>query len=105
MHKPIKKYFSLFFLFLFLFPLVEKEVHALQHNMDVHCTASDIHLHQLEHHCAICDFTVTDSNTPASSSYQLIIAVSQLAFKPFIASIYIPDAFQDLPSRAPPVNA
>ena len=103
MHKQVKKYFSFFFLFLFLFPVIEKEMHSFECDTDVHCTASEIHFHNLEHHCGICDFTVTDSNTPANTDYQLINQVHLFLFQQFNESTHINTAFQHLPSRAPPL--
>jgi hypothetical protein len=103
MQKQIKKYLSLFFLVLFLFPMVEKEAHAFLHSTDEHCVASDFHFHKLEHHCAICDFTATDSSTPTNSDYQFVITVNTFLFQPLVQSTHTPGAFQDLPTRAPPI--
>jgi hypothetical protein len=103
LHQQLKKYCSVFFLFLFLFPLAEKEMHALEHSSDAHCTASDIHLHSLEHHCAICDFTITDSDKPTDIAVHFILSVSSFSFQQLTESVHTPSAFQDLPSRAPPI--
>lgn len=99
----IKKYLAFILLFLFLFPLIEKEVHTFECDTDVHCTASEIHFHNLEHHCGICDFTITDSNTPANTDYPLINSVHLFVFQLFNESTHINTAFQHLPSRAPPI--
>ncbi|MGQ0827798.1 MAG: hypothetical protein ACT4ON_05335 [Bacteroidota bacterium] len=101
--KHIKKYLSLFCLILFLFPLVEKNVHAFEHYDEVHCNSTDKHFHELEHTCSLCDFTITESYS-AESDYQLIISAKQFLFHPFIESVNTPHAFQDLPARAPPVS-
>ena len=103
MHKQIKQIVSFFLLSLFLFPMVEKEVHEAIHSADVHCTAGSKHFHNLEHHCSICDFTITDSNRPTDFNYQLVISSKQFSFQAFTESLDIPEAFQLLPSRAPPI--
>jgi hypothetical protein len=103
MRKEIKKYFSLVLLFLFLFPMVEKEVHAFEHSADEHCSTNEKHFHNLEHHCGICDFTLANSNELTAVYYQFVIPVKLFPFQPLIESIHIPGAFQNLPSRAPPV--
>lgn len=101
--QQVKKYLSLFFLFLFLFPMAEKGIHAFEHQSDLHCSAADKHFHTLEHTCSLCDFTITDSNYPAQNEYSLIISVQQFLFHPFIESVNTPCAFQNIPARAPPV--
>jgi hypothetical protein len=99
----LKKYLSIFFLLLFLFPIVEKEAHAFEHIADVHCTANQKHFHSLEHHCILCDFINTDSNKPTDINYQFILAAEAFLFQPHIECVNIPDAFYNLPARAPPV--
>ncbi len=104
MLKLIKKYCSIFFLLLFLFPAAEKEFHAYKHIGESHCNERAAkHFHEAEHHCSICDFTSTDSNTPAKSQYTAVIAVSNSFYNPFAESVNTPNAFQNLPSRAPPI--
>ena len=83
--------------------MAEKEVHALEHSSDAHCTANDIHFHTLEHHCAICDFTVTDSDKPTPIAVQFIVSINSFSFLQLTESVHIPGAFQNLPSRAPPL--
>ncbi len=103
MHKQVKKYFPVIFLFLFLFPMVEKEIHALEHSTDVHCSSYDFHFHDLEHNCSICDFTIADSYSKSTIDYQLISSVYPLFFQNCIESIYSTTSFKHLPSRAPPL--
>ena len=103
MHQQLKKYISFFFLFLFLFPTIEKQLHAFEHREDVHCTAVNKHFHTQEHSCSICDFTITDSNASPDVDFQFIISAKHFSFQPFIESVNTPNAFQNLPSRAPPV--
>lgn len=103
MNQQSKKYFSIFFLFLFLFPLAEKEIHALEHKADIHCGATDKHFHSVEHNCSICDFTNTTTTSAPETSSQFIISFQQFSFLPFIESITTANAFHHLPARAPPV--
>lgn len=103
MYKELQKYLSLVLLVLFLFPMVEQQLHAFEHSADKHCTASTKHFHEQEHHCDICDFTLTDSNCSANADYQYIVSVQHALFSSVIESLYIPGIFQNLPSRAPPV--
>jgi len=103
MQKHFKKYFSVFFLALLLFPMVEKQVHAYEHRDDIHCSATDKHFHTLEHSCSICDYTSTDSNPSAENRITFYITAVNFQHTCFSAGINIPTAFQDLPSRAPPL--
>jgi hypothetical protein len=56
--RVLKKGISVFFLALFLFPLVQKELHALEHANDFHCSSALNHFHEKEHFCSLCDFIV-----------------------------------------------
>ena len=103
MHKQIKQIVSFILLFIFLFPLVERELHTSEHLRDNHCTTGNKHFHNLEHHCSICDFTITDSNKPNDVDYQLVVSFKQFSFQSFSENPNIPCAFQLLPSRAPPI--
>ena len=103
MHKRLTKYLSLFLLLTFLFPIAEKQVHAFEHSTDKHCTASDKHFHEQEHHCDICDITLTDTGFPAAANYRFIASVHTFLFSLPYESVYHPGTFQNLPARAPPV--
>ncbi len=78
-------------------------MHAFEHRADLHCTATDKHFHTLEHSCSICDFTITDSNAAPETDVQFIISVHSFSHQSLIESVNTPTAFQDLPSRAPPI--
>lgn len=55
--RKLKAITALFFLFLFLFPQVEKGIHDLEHADDTHCTdVSEAHFHELSHLCSLCDY-------------------------------------------------
>lgn len=57
MHRLAKSAISLFFLLALLYPLTEKTLHELSHANDEFCDDfSQVHLHQEEHHCEVCDF-------------------------------------------------
>jgi hypothetical protein len=103
MQKKINKYFSLFCLLLFLFPLAEKQVHAFHHTEDPHCLASDKHFHALEHNCSICDFTVTDSGSPAENNFVFITSEFKFSYNFFKENSHSTDLHHYLPARAPPL--
>lgn len=103
MHKRVKKYYAFFFLFLLLFPLVEKGIHALEHHNEIHCTITDKHFHEQEHECSICAFTITDSNGLPSNDLSFVIPSQNFSYQEFTQRISIPFAFSNLPSRAPPI--
>jgi hypothetical protein len=83
--------------------MLEKGIHAFEHKADIHCTATDKHFHKAEHHCAICELTITNSTYLVTTDFQLHISVQHFLFLPFIESINTLDAFQYLPARAPPI--
>lgn len=52
----------LFLLSVFLYPFLQKEIHAIEHAGDFRCTTlTQTHLHQEQHHCSVCDFAVTSA--------------------------------------------
>jgi hypothetical protein len=103
MSKSTTKYFSIFFLLLFLFPLAEKQAHAFQHHNDLHCSATNKHFHSEEHICSICDFNTTDSNTLSENYFSFVVTCFDLSFTPFAESTNSLQPFHHLPSRAPPI--
>jgi hypothetical protein len=62
MLKQVKKYFSLVAFIVFLFPLVAGNIHNIQHADDSHCRHAKHHLHQPEHHCLLCDYSISSTN-------------------------------------------
>jgi hypothetical protein len=103
MYQQLKKYGSLFLLLLFLFPLVEKEIHNYEHTTDEHCLSTDAHFHTERHNCSICDYTLSNPHFITDADVVIICTSHHFSFHPFTESIHSPAAFQDLPSRAPPV--
>lgn len=66
----LKRFISLLTLVVFLFPLVVEEVHTYEHRHDTHCTETgETHLHELEHHCKICDFVPLLSDKPVPHQF------------------------------------
>ncbi len=98
MCKEIKKYLTFVLLFLFLFPMVEKELHALEHSADKHCIANEKHFHELEHHCDICDLNITtpftlsnfDNRAPFRFSEKLIFCSHTAIFISSPANSFLP---------------
>ncbi|HNP47368.1 MAG TPA: hypothetical protein PKL85_00965 [Bacteroidia bacterium] len=77
----LKKYLSVFFLLLFLFPTATEIVHQYEHCNDFHCTEkSNVHLHQLEHHCFICDLV------PVTADQSILLTFD--SFVPFFTDEY-----------------
>ena len=72
----LRKYISVSFLALFLFPLLEKEVHALEHADIFRCKASDQHFHELHPTCSVCDFIVPAATEPSRQDYDFSLCVS-----------------------------
>ena len=102
MRQLFRKYGSVFLLLLFLFPLVEKQLHIYDHLDDTRCLATDKHFHEQEHSCRICEFTLTDSGVLPDIHFRFILSETLSRFQSFTESVHIPEAFQNLPSRAPP---
>lgn len=103
MLKYLKIPLIFFLLFLFLFPLIRKGVHAFEHSADQHCSASEKHFHDLEQHCNVCDFTLTDSSFPEIIVFQLITSVRPFVFQHLNEGTCTSSVFQLLPSRASPI--
>jgi hypothetical protein len=103
MKQTIIKYFSIFLLSIFLFPLVDKEIHAFEHAGDSHCTSINKHFHTAEHHCPICDFTFTSSENPKKADNSITIFASSFSYTPSINSIYELNTIDNTGSRAPPI--
>ncbi len=102
MNQLLKKYGSFFLLLLFLFPLVEKQLHIYDHAADLHCNASDKHYHEMEHSCSICEFTIADSPPVPDTFLSIIIVEFPCYFQVLNELVKSSITFQDIPSRAPP---
>jgi len=100
--QKLKKIFAVFSLLVFLFPLVETEIHDYAHADDFHCTAATQHLHKAEHHCSLCDFTSHFSAAPSFNDYHFRLSkITILHF--FSSEDHYPIQSRDfLSPRAPP---
>ncbi|MFY9308348.1 MAG: hypothetical protein WAQ28_04780 [Bacteroidia bacterium] len=103
MRKELQKYISIAVLLLFLFPMVEKQVHAFEHLSDKHCTANEKHFHELEHHCDVCVFTLGDSSPETGADYHFINSSEQFTYSISVERVYIKRILTNLPARAPPI--
>ena len=82
--------------------MAEKAKHDFAHTLDTHCTTGSKHFHNLEHNCALCDFSINDTHFPVDASTQFVILLNGISFNSVTESVNIPNAFQDIPSRGPP---
>ena len=98
-----KSVFSAFLLTLFLFPLVEKEIHVLHHVESFHCKASDQHFHEQQHTCSICDFIVPVTIAPAQPVYDFSIYATSSFVISFREAKVISSPKYFVSLRAPPV--
>ncbi len=57
--KTFRKYFLLFLLLSFLFPIGEKVIHDIEHFNDDCCEIKNIHYCKASHTCFICDYIFT----------------------------------------------
>jgi len=90
-------------LLLFLFPQAQKGWHDFEHRHDFHCESSDVHLHQLEHVCEVCDITVVVGLENKFINYDIFLNAIRIAFSNGNAITFPVCFWQSLPSRAPPV--
>jgi hypothetical protein len=103
MHKITKQLSSLSFLLLFLFPLVEKQLHAMEHADDIHCNATDKHFHEAEHSCSICDYTFSDTPSELKAEYSFFLSTINFEYIGFHPILNSGSETLLLPSRAPPI--
>lgn len=98
----LRKYFSIFTLAVFLFPLVVEEVHTYGHRNDFHCTASDTHFHELEHHCTICDYIpYTSDNTFQENTFSFLEIYTTVCFN-YYESVAVLNRHFNFSLRGPP---
>jgi hypothetical protein len=70
---------SFLFLLLFIYPLVEKELHAFQHSDDFHCASATAHFHTPEVKCSFCDVFIQEI-TDASDDQPAYLAPAPTLF-------------------------
>jgi hypothetical protein len=90
-------------LLLFLFPLVEKGIHAFEHEDEEDCLAyEDIHLHEKHHDCKLCDYNIEPAQkTPID--FKLVTSSKSLKIDFLFESILIETSLYYFSLRAPPV--
>ena len=100
--KLIKHCLGVLLVVLFLFPQVEKSLHALEHHDEFHCTESETHYHEAEHHCSICDYEVSHLISPVSvfQFEYLTLCISQPEVE--FAAQYVKQPLQWASLRGPP---
>jgi len=104
MSRMFKMYSGVLFLLLFLFPQVQKGLHDFEHRHDVHCDAtSELHLHQLEHVCKLCDFSISVGVENAIINYDLFLNEVSFLFSQGNSQLTFIASWKQLPARAPPV--
>lgn len=104
MKEMYKKYLSLFFLFLFLFPQVEKAVHDFHHRDDLHCSEKkSVHFHEQEHVCSVCDYTIPVFNTPIEQEFDFALSVCSSNYFEYIESAPLSNNDYNFSPRAPPI--
>ena len=101
--QKLKTTFSVFFLLIFLFPFVEKELHHLSHINDLHCCIKVTHFDSQEHHCTICDFANDFSGTPVIFHFNLLIAIIKDINFLFTEDFSLQQNTFFRPLRAPPI--
>jgi len=100
----LKKSYGALLLFLFLFPQIQKGLHDFEHRHDSHCDATtEQHLHQLEHLCQLCDFSLVVSTENSFVSDDIILSSTLFQFSDECDKSIPVNFWQPLPPRAPPV--
>jgi hypothetical protein len=105
MRNWFKTYTSVFFLFLFLLLTIGKGIHSHHPIGETNVYTSGTQFQVQEDRCLICDFTITDSNTPVPASYCYVVSETYFSFQTFIEAPFLQEAFLHLSSRAPPAMA
>lgn len=103
MNRFVRSAISFFFLLAFLYSLAEKTLHELSHAGDTHCnTVSQEHLHQEEHHCDVCDFTLTGTADFSANPLQCLCIISAtISHPPLVKPTLVPPHYL-FRLRAPP---
>ena len=100
--QKLQRVIAYFLLVVFLFPLVQTETHAFAHQNHFHCDSKDFHLHEAEHHCAICDYVPTTSDKLESFIFKSLAAPSTTYFFPLYQSVSIEFYQFNFSLRGPP---
>jgi hypothetical protein len=98
-----KAYISLFLLFLFLFPQLEKGIHDWHHGNDNHCkTKQEYHFHEEEHSCSLCDYSIPLIKNSIIEQFNIITRVYTPYNFTYTEHFTFSDTGTLLPPRAPP---
>ena len=98
------KYIAFFLFCLFVFPRIEKEVHALIHANDEHCKETgEFHFHKKEHSCSICDYSNSISKSPELTNYRIFLTAHSTSYQLYTAQIRLTKPDYQVPLRAPPI--
>ncbi|HNQ61753.1 MAG TPA: hypothetical protein PKJ62_05135 [Bacteroidia bacterium] len=98
----MKKYLSLLFLGLFLFPLISEQVHIYEHSNDERCSTKGTHYCISDHHCTLCDFVQLTSCDPKSEGDTQLIFAYSVPFVEFYQSVVLSQNSFNFSLRAPP---
>ncbi len=104
LNKIIKNISAVFLLVLFLLPTAEQTIHAYKHSNDKHCNVvGEKHFHEKEHHCFLCDYTITSEMQAAKA-----FSATKIFHQPFSFSLFKNDfveieSAKPHPARGPPV--
>jgi hypothetical protein len=103
MRNQVKIYTSVFFLFLFLLPIIGKGIHTHPSIGESHYFSSEKQFSAQEDHCFICDFISVDSNSPIPVNNTNLVSETYFSYRHFVEDIFLQDAFLHLSPRAPPI--
>lgn len=104
MQNPLKKYYSLVLLFLYLFPQVEKGIHNLYHERNAACDTknNEISFNAKQHSCFICDSNLADIHGLAGEIVTVHIKRCPTSYIFYSHQISVSHFDYQLPARAPP---
>lgn len=104
MIRSYKKYVGVFLFFLFVFPSIQQGIHGFEHRHDFHCDAkTEKHLHEQEHHCDVCDYSIPVSNCASFGNITFVLSYTPNYYKDFRSTpIFFNGDFR-VPARAPPL--
>jgi hypothetical protein len=106
MRSVLKKHLSIFLLGIFLFAYTEKSAHDILHADDMHCNAQhEKHFHDQEHHCFICDFTISLFDNTSNNSESSFLRHTTDAVFAIAESTFSYSASHSSFTRGPPALA
>lgn len=98
----LHKLITSFLLIAFLFPLLEKGFHALEHEEEEHCAAyEETHLHEKHHDCQLCDYNLEPAQKN-TIDFNIIPYSKIVSFEFFNVSFFVETSIYYFSLRAPP---